>query len=114
MQARPVKAASGSDLARLTAIGNLGVNARLAGFGRTETDCPFGTSHCSGFNSADLADVRQRVITTRSRQWPVSALRHRKREFGTDQKRAAKRVKYLYLEVYSPPIRTPLLGENKT
>ena len=34
MQARPVKAASGSDLARLTAIGNLGVNARPAGFGR--------------------------------------------------------------------------------
>jgi hypothetical protein len=36
MQARPVKAASGSDLARLTAIGNLGVNARPAGFGRSE------------------------------------------------------------------------------
>jgi hypothetical protein len=34
MQARPGKAASGSDLARLTAIGNLGVNARPAGFGR--------------------------------------------------------------------------------
>lgn len=36
MQARLVKAASGSDLARLTAIGNLGVNARPAGFGRQE------------------------------------------------------------------------------
>jgi hypothetical protein len=34
MQARPGKASSGSDLARLTAIGNLGVNARPAGFGR--------------------------------------------------------------------------------
>jgi hypothetical protein len=32
--------------------------------GRTETDCPLGTGHSSGFNSADLADVRERVITT--------------------------------------------------
>ena len=33
MQARLVQAASGSDLARQTAIGNLGVNARQARFG---------------------------------------------------------------------------------
>src|SRR3984885_5198290 len=33
MQARPVQSASGSDLARLTAIGNLGVSARAGGFG---------------------------------------------------------------------------------
>ena len=43
MQARPVKAASGSDLARLTAIGNLGMNGRPAGFGQ-------------------LADVRERRV----------------------------------------------------
>jgi hypothetical protein len=45
MQARPVKAASGSDLAQLTAIGNLGVNARPAGFGREATDARPGSGH---------------------------------------------------------------------
>jgi hypothetical protein len=47
---------------------------RMTGFGRTEPDCPLRTGHSSGFNIADLAVGRQRVITTLSGLSPASAL----------------------------------------
>jgi len=43
---------------------------------RTETDCPLGTDHSPGFNTADLADVRQRVITAHTGLWRPAALFH--------------------------------------
>jgi hypothetical protein len=52
--------------------------APLPGIGRTETDCPLG--HCSGFNRADLADVRQRVITTHSCRIRMAGKGRRNRE----------------------------------
>src|ERR1700682_6631632 len=49
--------------------------AQMSQIGRTETDRPLGTGHASGVNSADLADVRQRVIMTRGRPCRAAVIR---------------------------------------
>lgn len=63
------------------------------GVGRSETDCPLGTGHSSEFNSGDLADVRQLVITTLCGHPRKTGIGRRNRCFWFERRRKGGCVK---------------------